>query len=74
VRSFWYQNGGVAVAIDGRGGSYIILHFLALAVDQDTLPVRVVERVAVAGWQWWQSKEEISAVILVPDWECGCGY
>jgi hypothetical protein len=62
------------VAIDGRGGSLKILHFLALAVDQDTLPVRVVDTVAVAGWQWWQSKEEIRAVILVPDWRYGCGY
>jgi hypothetical protein len=62
----WLLMAGVAV-------EYFYI-FLALAVDQDTLPVRVVDRVAVAGWQWWQSKEEISAVILVPKWRCGCGY
>jgi hypothetical protein len=34
--------------------------------------VTVDQRVAVAGWQWYQSKEEISAVILMRDrvlWE-----
>jgi hypothetical protein len=29
--------------------------------------------VAVAGWQWDQSIEEISAVRMVPDTLCGCG-
>jgi hypothetical protein len=28
--------------------------------------VAVAERVAVAGWQWWQSKEEITAVRMIP--------
>jgi hypothetical protein len=35
--------------------------------------VRVAWGVAVAGWQWHQSIEEIKAVRMVPDTMCGCG-
>jgi hypothetical protein len=36
-----------------------------MADGSDTNRVAVKKRVAVAGWQWWRWKEEVSAVILV---------
>jgi hypothetical protein len=40
--------------------------------NSDKEGVAVAWGVAVAGWQWWQSKEEIKAVRMVPvkKWQC----
>jgi hypothetical protein len=62
MRFEWYQLERVDVAVAVAGWQYTegcFFSFIFLKKTNST----VAQRVAVAGWQWYQSKEEISTVI-----------
>jgi hypothetical protein len=74
VRSFWYriQRGSGSVAggsVTNDSGSVAVWQCGSVAVWQCG---SVARGVAVVGWQWHESIEEISAVILVLN-SCGSG-